>query len=559
MIKESRGITLVVLVVTIIILLILSGITIMELTGENGLIMRAKEAKQKETESAIKETVQLMLSEYQIEKTNNEEINLTEYLNEQKDKGILDDVTDNKDGIIYVMIKGYTVKINESELEIIEISNLEMNLIGTYEIKSYNGNTLKILIKITNKNGEIDKIQCPDGNILQCNGKDIVGIDYEVIDGEIYNFIVSSNGANNVCKIQTKGMTKNNSVEMRDLADFKEFQTLVNAGYNFENKCINLKNDLDLSSICYKVDGTVTNDVSWTPIGNEVNQFNGTFDGEGHKINNLYINSNEDYKALFGKALNATIKNIILNNEEITGKQYVAGILGYGENVTIENCGLQGNIKGTLNDCGGIAGKVSNGTISHCYNQADITLDAAATRIDWAGGIIGYIDNAEVSYCYNTGDIVVKAYPNQAAPQGARSGGIVGYASNNSALEYSYNIGNITSYGYGVEPGGISGCLYISNINSCFNIGSINGIQSGWNRTGNITAWTMNSSVNNCYYIANNMCGFNYSGNSFSNNKLETANNIKNIAISILGGDNNIWMQSESTNDGYPILKWQVE
>ena len=43
--KEQKGITLVALVITIIILLILAGISIATLSGENGLFTRAKQAK----------------------------------------------------------------------------------------------------------------------------------------------------------------------------------------------------------------------------------------------------------------------------------------------------------------------------------------------------------------------------------------------------------------------------------------------------------------------------------------------------------------------------------
>lgn len=44
--KRDYGITLIALVLTIIILLILSGISISMLTGENGIIKRASEAKE---------------------------------------------------------------------------------------------------------------------------------------------------------------------------------------------------------------------------------------------------------------------------------------------------------------------------------------------------------------------------------------------------------------------------------------------------------------------------------------------------------------------------------
>ncbi len=52
--EKINGITLIALVVTIIILLILAGVTIATLTGENGILTKAKEAKEK-TEIASQE------------------------------------------------------------------------------------------------------------------------------------------------------------------------------------------------------------------------------------------------------------------------------------------------------------------------------------------------------------------------------------------------------------------------------------------------------------------------------------------------------------------------
>ena len=44
---NTRGITLIALVITIIVLLILAGVTINALSGDNGILKRATEAKQK--------------------------------------------------------------------------------------------------------------------------------------------------------------------------------------------------------------------------------------------------------------------------------------------------------------------------------------------------------------------------------------------------------------------------------------------------------------------------------------------------------------------------------
>ena len=59
--KKEKGITLIALVITIIVLLILAGVTISALSGDNGILTRAKEAKEK-TEQAQKDEEQTLLN-----------------------------------------------------------------------------------------------------------------------------------------------------------------------------------------------------------------------------------------------------------------------------------------------------------------------------------------------------------------------------------------------------------------------------------------------------------------------------------------------------------------
>ena len=51
MLKNKKGITLVALVVTIVVLLILAGVSINLVLGDNGIINKAKEAKEKSAEA----------------------------------------------------------------------------------------------------------------------------------------------------------------------------------------------------------------------------------------------------------------------------------------------------------------------------------------------------------------------------------------------------------------------------------------------------------------------------------------------------------------------------
>lgn len=57
--KEEKGITLVALVITIIVLLILAGVSISLVIGQNGLITRSKEGANTYQKSAANETEQL--------------------------------------------------------------------------------------------------------------------------------------------------------------------------------------------------------------------------------------------------------------------------------------------------------------------------------------------------------------------------------------------------------------------------------------------------------------------------------------------------------------------
>ena len=65
--KNEIGITLIALVITIIVLLILAGVSIAMLTGDNGILTQANNAKIEQSHAAVKEGISLAYSEYQIE------------------------------------------------------------------------------------------------------------------------------------------------------------------------------------------------------------------------------------------------------------------------------------------------------------------------------------------------------------------------------------------------------------------------------------------------------------------------------------------------------------
>ena len=59
MMKNQKGVTLIALVITIIVLLILAGVSIAMLTGDNGILTQANEAKITNIEGRVKEEINL--------------------------------------------------------------------------------------------------------------------------------------------------------------------------------------------------------------------------------------------------------------------------------------------------------------------------------------------------------------------------------------------------------------------------------------------------------------------------------------------------------------------
>ena len=65
--KQTKGITLIALVITIIVLLILAGVSIAMLTGQNGILTQANNATIQQSHGAVREGIALAYNEYQIE------------------------------------------------------------------------------------------------------------------------------------------------------------------------------------------------------------------------------------------------------------------------------------------------------------------------------------------------------------------------------------------------------------------------------------------------------------------------------------------------------------
>ena len=176
----------------------------------------------------------------------------------------------------------------------------------------------------------------------------------------------------------------------------------------------------------------------WTPVN-----FSGTFDGQGHTVSGLYVNSTKTYNGLFGTVNgNAVVKNLKLVNSYIEGngsstRSGVGSIAGRNHGV-IENIYTNAILKNNKHMTGGIVGmatKTSGSVIRNCW------FDGIIYSIDGAGGILGcsYGQKVTVEHCLNTGALNVAS--------GKWVGGLVGYVqgAGNVTVTDSLNAGSLAA------------------------------------------------------------------------------------------------------------------
>ncbi len=200
----QRGITLIALIITIIILLILAGVTINVLIGENGLFNTAKMAGEEYEKAAIKEEIENAILDIKIEKMQKGE-ELTIDILEKNLPNKLKDITieKNEEGQLVGEYKNYEYTITE-EYEII-VEKAEVKPVVTYTLsdETIGINELTITLTATVNEGTITKITKPDENYEE----NVNEVKYKVTQNGKYKFIVeASNGSKRTKTIQIKNL-----------------------------------------------------------------------------------------------------------------------------------------------------------------------------------------------------------------------------------------------------------------------------------------------------------------------------------------------------------------
>ena len=144
--------------------------------------------------------------------------------------------------------------------------------------------------------------------------------------------------------------TSETPYEIGSAAQLAYLAKLVNEGNSFQGKFIRLKNDIRLND--KDVPTAEDNPVAWTPIGVYVDgstkdkPFSGTFDGNGHTISGLYINSDANGQGLFAVlGAGGTVQNLIVTGTVHAPNSAVVGGIAAKSSGTVRNCGFYGDVQ----------------------------------------------------------------------------------------------------------------------------------------------------------------------------------------------------------------------
>ena len=228
--KSEKAITLVALVITIIILLILAGITLATLTGENGLIKRAIEAREKTRYEIAEEKVKLAVNASYGESGNLEKEELKENIN--KIEGLHEQIIGDISYDLTIKVDGYEFKITELG-QVIYVGKKEEES-EEEKIKKEIDKIISIIEEQASENREkmeIDELIKKIEDVLKDN--DYIVKDEKVILGEIEIPIVDHIGEIYTRKINIQ--SPKNSITTIKIGE-KEIGKITQSGTSQEGK-----------------------------------------------------------------------------------------------------------------------------------------------------------------------------------------------------------------------------------------------------------------------------------------------------------------------------------
>lgn len=170
----------------------------------------------------------------------------------------------------------------------------------------------------------------------------------------------------------------------------------------------------DLSLNCTLTADINMKDKTWTPVGNSDQTYNGTFDGQGHRITGLTITTNStggQNATLFDYiGSDGTVKNLQVEVNYNVRQNGAAGGIANANYGTITVCSVNGDITASNGAAGGIA-SFNNGSIIGCWYNGQLKGNNGSGGTPMGG--IAYINYGAVAACYWGGNAGQGVYNNQ--------------------------------------------------------------------------------------------------------------------------------------------------
>ena len=439
------------------------------LTGENGIITRATEAREETGKKGLKEEIDLAVENDHIEDKAYKNGILEEELNKINGATVTKVAEDayyvERDGNSYTVYEDGTIEEGKTDIwdgetiekpEVDEQNNWHIYTTGQMKFfANYCNNTLTEEEKAEANMPEITESTIVylendlDMGARQKDGELVSGIQWTPVDMQkgtfegnnyiISGIYVSSDSGNFVGLFSSVDIIQNLSIKNSYIENISEDGFPMIGG----------------------ITGTAKSIINC------------------HNINTIV---KDEFGGLFGGAIGGVIGNVnqrttkvekCTNSGEVIGKNNVGGVEGAslfsGELI---DCINTGKVTGSGSHVGGIVSSLSEGkSISNCYNTGEVI-----GHDERVGGIVGELGaNATVTDSYNEGKVT-----------GIQNvGGIAGIIF--GTIENSYNKGQIQAE---AQIGGIAGQIgaeYEANIRNCYNEGEIIGNVSA---IGGIVGWT---------------------------------------------------------------------
>ena len=190
--EEKKGITLISLVITIIVLLILAGVTISLTLGDNGILKLAEKSAEEHKKSEYYEKIDLSKSKAL---ANNEgTITLDDLMNQiYKDnivtEGSIEKINENKASL--TTSEGYEFIITTNKTEYVGINEAPTVKI-TRKIKETDGNYINIVVTIEDEENGIKEVIKPDGVVINNENKTKIETNYKVEENKEYIFKITN-------------------------------------------------------------------------------------------------------------------------------------------------------------------------------------------------------------------------------------------------------------------------------------------------------------------------------------------------------------------------------